>query len=96
MVWPQSDLQEWTYVINFGQMCYRGFQPILYYGMTVDYLWIIGINGCSKWTNNMMWSLYEIHGLNRRRDVAYYDFFDINILLNIKATIDVPINVADQ
>jgi len=33
---------------QFGQMCYRGFQPILYYGMTVDYLWIIGINGCSK------------------------------------------------
>ena len=31
-----------------------------------------------------------------RREVAYYDFFDINILLNIKATIDVPMNVADQ
>jgi hypothetical protein len=31
-----------------------------------------------------------------RRDVAHYDFFDINILLNIKATIDVPMNVADQ
>ena len=31
-----------------------------------------------------------------RRDVAHYDFFDISILLNIKATIDVPMNVADQ
>jgi hypothetical protein len=31
-----------------------------------------------------------------RRDVAYYDFSDINILLNIKATIDVPMNVADR
>src|SRR6476620_3240973 len=31
-----------------------------------------------------------------RRDVAHYDFFDINILPNIKATIDVPKNVADQ
>ena len=30
------------------------------------------------------------------RDVAYYDFVDVNSLLNIKATIDVPMNVADQ
>ena len=30
------------------------------------------------------------------RDVAHYDFFDVNSLLNIKATIDVPMNVADQ
>ena len=30
------------------------------------------------------------------RDVAYYDFVDVNSLLNIKTITDVPIKVADQ
>ena len=46
------------------------------------------ITRCDLYTRYMVY----IEG----RDVAHYDFFDVNSLLNIKATIDVPMNVADQ
>ena len=55
----------------------------------------------THYRGNIYWKsrydlLYEIDFCLENILGDYYDFLDINIILNIRATIEVPMNVADQ